>query len=471
MLTIPLSILLTGCRLHVPPTPISPISSGDVTDRIDWSAAREEAAVMLSNYIMVDTINPPGNELSGAEYLSGVLTAEGIPHEIDEFLPGRANLIARLEGQGSGPPLCLLSHSDVVTAEAEKWDEDRQPLSGARADGYVWGRGALDMKGMGVIELLTVAWLHRLDVPLSRDIVLLVVADEEDEGLGIQRAVETWDEIGCSHVINEGGLGLIDMLFEGQTVYPVSVGEKGNVWLRMVARGSPGHGSTPRPGEAPVALIEAVNALNSRKIEPEISDALMEFLATVGRDEGGFSGFVMQRPPLVNLMVKPKLLDNPLTRAAMINTVHLTGFSSGTHKPNVVPSEVSALLDCRIQPGVTTADAIAAIQEIVGPEIELQVINAREGNLSTWDDPLYQAIVRQVQAEGHVAGPVISVGFTDSIYLRPLGVQAYGFVPFELTDEEMGTFHGNRERVSEENLERGLRMLLSAVIEFAGVSG
>ncbi len=135
MLTIPLSILLTGCRLHVPPTPISPISSGDVTDRI---AAREEAAVMLSNYIMVDTINPPGNELSGAEYLSGVLTAEGIPHEIDEFLPGRANLIARLEGQGSGPPLCLLSHSDVVTAEAEKWDEDRQPLSGARADGYVW---------------------------------------------------------------------------------------------------------------------------------------------------------------------------------------------------------------------------------------------------------------------------------------------------------------------------------------------
>ncbi|MFT5684400.1 MAG: acetylornithine deacetylase/succinyl-diaminopimelate desuccinylase-like protein [Myxococcota bacterium] len=465
-----LTILLTGCALRVAPPPAAPTSAGAITDRIDWTEAREEAAVLLSNYIMIDTINPPGNELNGAEYLSGVLTAEGIPYEIDEFLPGRANLIARLEGQGDDPPLCLLSHSDVVTAEADKWDADRQPLSGVRMDGYVWGRGALDMKGMGIVELLTMAWLKRLDVPLNRDIILLVVADEEVDGLGIQRAVETWDDIGCSHVINEGGLGLIDMLFEGQTVYPISVGEKGNVWLRMVARGSPGHGSTPRPGEAPAQIIDAVNALNDRKLDPEISGALLEFLASVGKDEGGFSGFVMQRPPLVNMLVKPQLLDNPLTRAAMINTVHLTGFSSGTHSPNVVPSEVSAILDCRIQPGVTADEAIAAIQEIVGPDIELEVINAREGNLSTWDDPLYQAIVRQVQAEGHVAGPVVSVGFTDSIFLRPLGVQAYGFVPFELTEEEMGTFHGNRERVSEENLERGVRMLLSTVIEFAASS-
>jgi acetylornithine deacetylase/succinyl-diaminopimelate desuccinylase-like protein len=463
-----LSILLTGCALHVAPPPAAPISSASITDRINWAEAREEASVLLSDYIKVDTTNPSGNELLGAEFLAGVLAAEGIPYEIDEFLPGRANLIARLEGKGDEAPLCLLSHSDVVTAESEKWDADRQPLSGARLDGYVWGRGALDMKGMGIVELLTMAWLKRLDVPLSRDIILLVVADEEVDGLGIQRAVETWDDIGCSHVINEGGLGLIDMLFEGQTVYPVSVGEKGNVWLKMVARGDPGHGSTPRPNEAPGQLIDAINALNDRKLSPEVSDALMALLVSIGEDKGGLSGYVMQRPGLVNMLVKPKLLDNPLTRAAMINTVHVTGFTSGSHKPNVVPSEVSALLDCRIQPGVTVDEAIAAIQEIVGLDIELQVISAREGNLSTWDDPLYEAIVRQVEAEGHVAGPVISVGFTDSIFLRPLGVQAYGFVPFELTAEDMGTFHGNRERVSEENLGRGVRMLLSAVVEFAG---
>ena len=463
-----LPILLTGCLMKVAPPPAAPISSTAVTDRIDWDDAGEEAAQILATYIQADTINPPGNELSGALYLAELLDKEGIPNRIDEFLPGRANLIARLEGDGDEAPLCLLSHSDVVPAENDKWDADRQPLSGVRKDGYVWGRGALDMKGMGVLELLTMVWLHRLEVPLSRDIVLLVVADEEVNGLGIQRAVEQWDDIGCSHAINEGGMGLIDMLFEGQTVYPVSVGEKGNIWFELVARGNPGHGSTPRPDEAPAALLEALRRLEERRIEPEISDALMEFLVNIGADKGGTTGFIMQRPPLVRRLVTPSLMDNPLTRAAIINTVHLTGFNSGEHNANVVPSEVYALIDCRILPGVKVDDMVAEIQEIVGPEFELRILHAREGNLSDWDDPLYEAIVRQISAEGHVAGPVISVGFTDSIYLRPLGVKAYGFVPFELTEEDMASFHGNRERVSEENLQRGLRMLMSAVVEFAG---
>ena len=464
-----LSLLLIGCRLKVALPPAAPIDSSAITARIDWEEAGEEAAVLLSEYIQVDTVNPPGNELAGAMFFSEWLQAEGIPYTIDEFAPGRANLVARLSGQGGDAPLCLISHIDVVTSEAEKWDADRQPLSGARVDGYVWGRGALDMKGMGAIELLTLIWLKRLEVPLQRDVILLAVADEEVDGLGIQRAVETWDEIGCSHVINEGGMGLIDMLFEGQTVYPISVAEKGAIWLKMIARGEPGHGSTPRANTAPRQLIAAANALATRPIDYQITDDLMEFLVSMGKDQGGLSGFVMQRPPLVNRLVKPKLVDNPLTRAVMINTVNLTGFSSGEHKPNVVPSEVYALLDCRILPGVSPDEAIAEIQALVGPDIELQVINARAGNLSPWaDDPLYQAMVRQVHAEGRVAGPVTSPGFTDSIYLRPLGVKAYGFVPFELTGEEMTGFHGNRERVSEENLERGLRILLSVVVEFAG---
>lgn len=321
------------------------------------------------------------------------------------------------------------------------------------------------MKGMGVLELMSLIWLHRLDVPLRRDVVLLAVSDEELSGSGAQHIVaEKWDEIGCSHLINEGGLGLSDMLFEGQTVFPISVGEKGALWLKMRAYGPPGHGSTPRPGEATEALLAAIEALSSREIDAEIHEALYELLANVGADQGGLSGFVMQRPLLVRAVVRPTLMDNPLTRAAMINTVHLTGFG-GANAPNVVPSEVFALLDCRLQPGVSPAEMLAYVQGLVGPGIALEVLSAMEGNVSSWDDPLYEALSRQVAAEGFVAGPVISVGFTDSIYFRPEGVQAYGFVPFVLSGDDLGTFHGNNERVSVENMRRGLRMLLGAVIE------
>ena len=158
-------------------------------------------------------------------------------------------------------------------------------------------------------------------------------------------------------------------------------------------------------------------------------------------------------------------MANPLTRAGVIDTVHLTGLS-GYNEPNVVPSEVFALLDCRTLPLTDPSDHLAFIQEIVGPDIELEVLSSMQGNVSPWQgDPLYEAIARQVRKQGHVPGPVISVGFTDSIHMRPLGVQAYGFMPFELTAEDMEGFHGNNERVSIVNLRRGLEMLMGAILE------
>jgi carboxypeptidase PM20D1 len=310
------------------------------------------------------------------------------------------------------------------------------------------------------------AWIKRMNIPLQRDIVLLAVADEEVHNTGaIFLAEERWADIGCSHLINEGGIGLIDMLFEGQTVYPISVGEKGHLWLKMIARGEPGHGSTPRPGEAPRVLVEAINKLEDRKIDIQIHDSLMELLSSVGDDKGGLNGFIMKRPWLVKRLVKPKLMKSPLTRAGIIDTVHLTGLH-GYNSPNVVPSEVFALLDCRTLPDTDPRDHLAYIKEIVGDGLELEIISSTQGNLSSWQgDPLYEAIARQVTRQGHVPGPVISVGFTDSIYMRPLGVQAFGFMPFELTGEDMVTFHGNDERISIVNLRRGLEMMMGAVLE------
>jgi acetylornithine deacetylase/succinyl-diaminopimelate desuccinylase-like protein len=169
---------------------------------------------------------------------------------------------------------------------------------------------------------------------------------------------------------------------------------------------------------------------------------------------------------LRDLIIKPKLMDNPITRAAIINTVHLTGLG-GENEPNVVPSEVYAILDCRLQPGVVPEEFVADLRQMVGPKIRFEVLTANPGNLSEWDDPLYHALARYaVEGEPNsIAGPVISVGYTDSNYLRPLGVRAYGFEPVVLTAAEMEGFHGHNERISKKNMEDGLRKLFSAVVE------
>ncbi len=187
----------------------------------DWAALGQETAELLSLYIQAGGKNPPGGETAAAAPLMAKLDAEGIPYELWEPVPGRGNLIARLEG-GDQPPLCLLSHLDVVPAEADRWSVD--PFGGAIQDGYVWGRGALDMKGMGAMELMAMVQLKRSGVRLDRDVILVAVADEEVDNAGVQQVMARWDELGCSHVLNEGGLGLRDLLFEGANLYAISSG-------------------------------------------------------------------------------------------------------------------------------------------------------------------------------------------------------------------------------------------------------
>ena len=352
-----------------------------------------------------------------------------------------------------------------MTSEEDKWTYP--PLSGRIADGYVWGRGALDMKGMGVMELMSMLLLHRLQVPLKREVIFLAVADEEVEGSGIKDLIANhWDKLNCGHLINEGGLGLKGAFFPEQTAYVISVGEKGSVWLKMKAFGEAGHGSTPRPNEAPVRLIAAINALQNRDVKVEIHPAVRQLLTQIGHAKGGVAGHVMSVPFLTSWLVTPKLMSNPLTRASITNTVHLTGMG-GANKPNVVPSEVYALLDCRILPGVDPDDFIAGLQEIVGPEIEFEVISSQAGNASPVADPLYHALARYAVMDDPQAavGPAISVGFTDSIHVRPKGTFAYGFMPIVATDKDMEGFHGANEKLSIRNLHDGTKKLFHAIVE------
>jgi acetylornithine deacetylase/succinyl-diaminopimelate desuccinylase-like protein len=469
-----LTLVFCSCAHSLPELPAGPRLPA-AAGGIDWVKAGDEAVEVLAGYLQVNTANPPGNESAGAAYLAQILEREGIPSKTYEFAPGRGSLVARLPRAADAPgdegAICLLSHIDVAAADASKWPEGKGPWSGVVDDeGALWGRGALDMKGMGVLELMSMIWLKRQGVPLRRDVVLIAVADEEVHNQGMKHLVDQhWEEIRCSHLINEGGLGIRDALFEGQTAFAISVGEKGVLWLRMTVRGEGGHGSTPRPGLAPVRLLDKLQLIREREVEARMHPSLSETLARAGDHGGGLTGFVLKRPLLVDWMAEGKLMGRPGTRAALIDTVNITGLDTGDHEPNVVPTEASALLDCRLLPDTSAAAMVRRLQVITGddPDVIFETLFGAPASVSPWDDPLYQALARHAVAgrDDAVAGPVLSVGFTDSLYARARGVRAYGLIPFEITEEEALTMHAPHERVSVANVRRGLEILFKVLVE------
>ncbi len=471
------AVLVLSCATTPPPPTPAPAGVEKFGNAIDWAKAGDEASQALSSYLQVDTFNPPGNETRGAQYLADLLSKDGIVSELVEFAPGRSNLIARLKATGAPTekPLCLLSHLDVVPAETELWPKETGPLSGAiDGDGFIWGRGALDMKGMGLIETMTLVWLKRANVPLRRDVILLAVGDEEVDNLGMKHLVEKqWDQLDCGVVVNEGGLGIKNLLFEGQTVFAISVAEKGALWIKMKANGEAGHGSTPVPQRAPTRLIRAMQAISGRQPPPQIHASLYELLRRIGEQKGGVTGFILQRPTLVNWFVTGKLMAKPPTRAGITNTCQVTGFDGKGSAPNVIPSQVTAIIDCRLLPGTTPEMLLAELKELVKDVegIEFEVSNGDAANESTWEDPFFDALARHAVGTrtDAIAGPVLSPGYTDSLLARPKGARAYGMVPFELSQEELATMHGRNERVSKQNVTKGLEVLFRAVVDVSAV--
>ncbi|MBX2797041.1 MAG: M20/M25/M40 family metallo-hydrolase [Myxococcales bacterium] len=443
--------------------------------KVDWSIAQNEAVARLAEYLQIDTVNPPGNELRGVEWLGSVLDLEEIAWRKVDLSEGRASLIARLEGSGADRPLCLMHHIDTVGFESDKWSANfaNGPLSGAMTGGEVWGRGALDMKGMGVLQLLTMVWLKRLEVPLNRDVVLLAVAGEEVGNEGARQLAEMWEEIGCTYMINEGGIGIRDALFEGQAVHAISTAEKGVLWVDMHADGEAGHGSTPKPDSAPARLLEAMERID-RKYKPKyvLDPAMRHLLYNVGRHKRGLAGRVLRNKFLLRRFAWRRLKKQPSTAATMTDTVYLTGVSGAGESPNVVPSRVTATYDCRLLPDTTPEEHLERLEDLTDKieGISFEVRLQGTSNASPVEDPLFQRIAHYA-VEGRpdaVAGPLLSVGFTDSLILRPVGVKAYGYVPFEVSAELVQTMHGANERVPAEQVREGLRRLFSIVVDFAG---
>ncbi len=423
----------------------------------------------LAAYIQVDTTNPPGNEIRGVEFLGAILKQAGIPFEMAESAPGRGNLWARLQGNGK-PGLVLLHHIDVVPADASYWSVD--PYAGVTKDGYVYGRGALDMKALGIMQLQAFLALHAAGNQLSRDVLYIATADEEAGGFfGAGWLLENRPEIakGVGYVLNEGGGG---RQLGTDTVFFVEVTQKVPVWLRLTARGRPGHGSVPLPQTAITRILRAGQRLADTGFDARVIEPVANLFRGVAR---------FQRPELKSAFDE---IGAHVTDAAFMQTLQITapGYHAllrntcspttlrGSEKINVVPPEAVLELDCRLVPDQDVDEFIAEVTTIVNDrDVSIERIMSFTPASSSMDTPLYRLIEAKTDEwfPGSTAIPGVSTGFTDSHFFRDLGIQSYGFSPTVLAENEGVGVHGNDERISLETLKKGTAFMIDLVQSFA----
>lgn len=431
-----------------------------------------EAVDNLASYLRIDTTNPPGRELAACRFLKALLDREGIPGTIYEIAPGRANLYAVLKG--SDPKLgsfVLLSHSDVVPADARYWKHP--PFSGAIASGAVWGRGALDMKGMGLVQLEAMVAAKRAGFQPKRDVVLLVVADEEMGGTGAQWMLEKHPELfkNVAGIINEEGPGYLE---NGRLKYwEVRPGQKALAWLKLIARGHPGHASMPFAEAAPNRLVRALNRVlaweTPIKILPEARQYFAQLAPTESPEHA--AGLRDLDVGLRDEAFRRWFLSNRSYNAMVRNTVAITQLE-GSNKTNVIPPQASAALDCRLLPGEDIKSFIETVRRVVDdPTIEIETLDSiAPVSASSLDTPLFGAITRVIRRyypQAIVVTPY-SKGANDSRYFQERGIVAYGFVPFAITFEEADAMHGNDERLSVASVREGVRMLFDLIQDFGG---
>ncbi len=439
----------------------------------EWESLFEEAIKSLSELIRFKTVNPPGNEKPAADYLAEILSRNGIEPKVIESAPGRGNVIARLKGTGERPPILLDGHLDVVSAEPEsEWKHP--PFSGKIADGYIWGRGALDMKQTVIANLMALLVLKRSGMKLKRDLIFAAVADEE---AGCKYGAEFLVENHPDLIKAEYGLGEIGgfcMEMSGKRIYPIEVAEKGVCWLRVRAKGEPGHGSIPAPQSAVIKLAAAVKILGEKKLPYHLSEPVRVFIIRLAESLGGIKGLMLKRllsPSLADFIIDRMLPDKKLAKsfwAMLHNTVNPTVIRAGD-KTNVVPSEATCELDGRILPGQTPEDLLREVKENIGDGYELEFIKRMPAASQNPDDPIMKIFEKHLKAHDPAAivVPNLIMGFTNGSHYSRLGIKYFGFSPLKLKPGEsfQELFHGFNERVSLDGYKFGLRVFLETVSE------
>src|SRR5438045_4777061 len=429
----------------------------------DWKALGDEATGLLSQYLRINTTNPPGNEIAAARWLASVLQRDGIDARVFEPAPGKANLYARLAGDGSARPIILLNHMDVVLASPQYWTVE--PSSGVIKDGYVWGRGALDMKGEGIAQLMTLLVLKRGHVQLKRDVIFLATSDEEiGAGVGAAWIVEHQADLvrNAEFLLNEGGLTRADGR-DGVVFYGIGTTEKSPFWLDVTARGTAGHGSRPTPDNPVHRLVRALNRIADWQtpliVTPTVERSFRD-LSTIERDSTLRRWLGDVRAALKDSDAVRAITADLTYNALLRNTISITGLK-GSDKTNVIPPVATAALDVRLLPGQDPAAFLADLTRVVG---DTAVSFRPQGpNWPATESPTETEMFRAITAVAHARHPnalvttLMLAGFTDRHHFRKLGIASYGLGPFPLSQVDSRGVHGNNARVSADALRCGLR--------------
>jgi acetylornithine deacetylase/succinyl-diaminopimelate desuccinylase-like protein len=425
------------------------------------------AVELLQQLIRFDTTNPPGNEAECIAFVRGLLEEAGCEVELYAKDPARPNLVSRLRGTGDRAPLLLQGHVDVVTTSGQGWS--RPPFGGELVDGYVWGRGALDMKG-GVAMLLS-AFLRaaREGTALPGDVILCVLADEENGGdYGAKFLVEDHAHLFDGVQWSLGEFGGFSLELGGKRLYPIQVAEKQICWLKARVPGRAGHGAMIQRGGTMSRLGRFLRDLDRKRMPVHVTPPARTMIE-------GMAGAVSrpQRDILLALL-KPRLTDRVLpllgeraktTEPLLRNTVNATIVHAG-EKVNVVPAFVDVELDARALPGFGPEDVIAELQALVGDDIELELVRYDEGPPAPRLDQFetLAGIIRELEP-GAIPVPLLQAGVTDARFFARLGIQNYGFLPLKLPSDFRftGLIHAADERVPADAIEFGAEAVFRAL--------
>jgi acetylornithine deacetylase/succinyl-diaminopimelate desuccinylase-like protein len=438
----------------------------------DFEAAGREAVALLQSYLRVDTTNPPGRERLAAEFFKDIFDREGIENRIYDLGNGRANILARLPGNGLARPLLLLNHLDVVPAEAERWTVP--PFSGDIRDGYVWGRGATDMKGTAICQLMTLLLLKRSGATLARDVVFLGTADEEegrDNGVADMVEKHRSDLREAEYCLTEGNTISVE---DGRmTSWDVDVTEKAPLWLKIIATGKAGHASIPEPDGAVARLIRALSKILAYEPPLRLIPAVNNYFRQLARTAKGDLARALADPSAAMLdpALRKALLESPERNADLRTTISVTGLA-GSEKVNVIPGEATASIDCRLLPGEDPQKFLARLRDVAGDEtLRWEILLSETATESPIDTALFHAIERA--RDRFAPGvPVLTpplTSSTDATRLRQMGVVVYGFEPFQLSEDDDRS-HGDDERLSLDNVRFGLEVTYAVVSDVAGAA-
>ncbi len=428
---------------------------------------------LLKTLIRFDTTNPPGNEVDCVLYIRDLLASVGIETTLIAKDPQRPNLIARVKGDGSAPPLLLQGHVDVVTTENQEWTYP--PFDAVEADGFIWGRGTLDMKGAVAMYISTLLRLKTENIATPGDIVLCVLSDEEQSSNdGAKFLVEEHAEqfAGIKHCLGEAGATSTWMA--GKKFYPIQVAEKLVCRLRMTVNGGAGHGAFPMPGGTLALLGKLLTTLDTKQPPVHITPVAKQMFSAIA-DEVGFPTSMVLRG-LLNPALTDRLLGllgdqrrtlNPMLRSTVSPTI-----IRASDKINVIPETASVDLDGRLLPGVDPADFVAQLQQIVGPDVLIEIVQTEPPGKMTPDMSQF-ALLADVMRELDPTGtsiPYMLPAVSDARYFERIGIQNYGFTPMDLPKDFnfAALAHAADERIPVDALAFGIEGVLKVCERYVG---